>query len=396
MSLQSGKPLINILDTIRETHFNPAVVPSVMAICYSLSPLDLELRVPFTTAYGTITKKRHLLVTVSDGSYAGYGEVLVVDSPSPRYPLTRDVFKSHLLSRKRQSETPLINLDDDILDAAAWLPVNRQLRSGVEMALYDLQLRRHNESLSSYVAVDKRSFVTFGITTGDPGRVLDAFSELCDRSPLVKVKLSEDEAYARLVLGLMADRKEKNTFSVDMNGAWTPEIAVRNHAYLRDSGASIVEQPFSPDIAGRAHLAECVEVMDAWRKVSDLLRSDGIKVYADESFIVPKDLVALNGIIDGVVVKLEKNSGISRAAEHARQARYRGLEVMVGSNITSSHTTSAALLLKSYADHLDLDGSQDIWDDPFSGAKVAHDGAILLPQSSGLSTPSPAIVLRQS
>jgi L-alanine-DL-glutamate epimerase-like enolase superfamily enzyme len=70
-----------------------------------------------------------------------------------------------------------------------------------------------------------------------------------------------------------------------------------------------------------------------------------------------------------------KTGGISGAHEALKAARKAGLKTMIGCMIETSVLISAAAHLAELTDHLDIDGSLLITNDPYSGA-TAQKGVV--------------------
>jgi L-alanine-DL-glutamate epimerase-like enolase superfamily enzyme len=71
-----------------------------------------------------------------------------------------------------------------------------------------------------------------------------------------------------------------------------------------------------------------------------------------------------------VNVKLVKTAGLSGAYRTLQAARQAGLKTMIGCMVETSILITAAAHLAELADHLDIDGSLLITNDPFEGAST--------------------------
>ena len=78
----------------------------------------------------------------------------------------------------------------------------------------------------------------------------------------------------------------------------------------------------------------------------------------------------LEGVVDGVVVKLAKCGGVGPALRMIRHAHELGLKVMLGCMVESSLGVAAAAAIASEADWLDLDGNLLLASDPFEGLRL--------------------------
>jgi L-alanine-DL-glutamate epimerase-like enolase superfamily enzyme len=156
---------------------------------------------------------------------------------------------------------------------------------------------------------------------------------------------------------------------VDANTGWQPEQAAALIPELDRLGVELVEQPFKARM-----LAEL-----RW-----LRERSSLPIMADESAVFEADLPMLEGIVDGVVVKLAKCGGIGPALSMIRRARSLDLKVMLGCMVESSVGVAAAAMVASEVDWLDLDGSLLLAHDPFAGLELGPDCRWQLTDRPGL------------
>ena len=142
---------------------------------------------------------------------------------------------------------------------------------------------------------------------------------------------------------------------VDANTGWQPEQAAALIPELARLGVELIEQPFP----ARA-LAEL-----RW-----LRERSSLPILADESAVFEEDLPMLEGVVDGVVVKLAKCGGIGPALRMIRRARTLGMSVMLGCMAESSLGMAAGAMVASECDWLDLDGNLLLVRDPFMGIEL--------------------------
>jgi L-alanine-DL-glutamate epimerase-like enolase superfamily enzyme len=142
---------------------------------------------------------------------------------------------------------------------------------------------------------------------------------------------------------------------VDANTAWLTEQAAALVPELARLGVELVEQPFPA-----RHLAEL-----RW-----LRERSSLPILADESVVDEADLAMLDGVVDGIVVKLAKCGGVGPALRLMHRARSQGLKVMLGCMVETSLGVAAAAAIASEADWLDLDGCLLLADDPFEGLEL--------------------------
>jgi L-alanine-DL-glutamate epimerase-like enolase superfamily enzyme len=160
---------------------------------------------------------------------------------------------------------------------------------------------------------------------------------------------------------------------VDANAGWGREEAAELIPRLAAYGLELVEQPLAPgDIEGL-------------RELRQRLRSQGVQtpLFADESARTAREVAALAGAVDGVVIKLMKSGGIREALRAIHTARALDMQVMISCMIESSVGVTAAAHLAPLCDYADLDGPLLIRDDPYTG--LQYEGSRLrLPEGPGL------------
>jgi len=156
---------------------------------------------------------------------------------------------------------------------------------------------------------------------------------------------------------------------VDANTAWQPEQAAALIPELARLGVELVEQPFP---------ARALPQLRWLRERSSL------PIMADESAVFENDLEMLEGVVDGVVVKLAKCGGIGPALRMIRRARTLGMKVMLGCMVESSLGVAAAAMVASEVDWLDLDGNLLLANDPFEGIDLDAECRWRLPRRPGL------------
>jgi L-alanine-DL-glutamate epimerase-like enolase superfamily enzyme len=135
-------------------------------------------------------------------------------------------------------------------------------------------------------------------------------------------------------------------------------------AVAADCGVEVIEQPLpaSADAALRSFLRT-------------------VPICADESVHTVGDLDRLEGLYDAVNVKLDKAGGLTGAIALAREARRRGLKVMIGSMVATSLAVAPAMLLASDADWIDLDGPLLLAQDRTPALHIEN-GRIFPPESA--------------
>jgi L-alanine-DL-glutamate epimerase-like enolase superfamily enzyme len=91
----------------------------------------------------------------------------------------------------------------------------------------------------------------------------------------------------------------------------------------------------------------------------------------------------LQGVFDGINIKLMKCTGLREALKMIAAARACGMKIMTGCMIESSVAISAAAQFSPLIDFADLDGAALTTNDPFDGVTITG-GKLVLPDRPGI------------
>lgn len=321
---------------------------------------------PFFIARGGRSEYRVVWVRLVDRDGAeGWGEA----APSSFYGETADTCMVAL-----QRFAPLL------ADADAWsidaierelersLRWNAAARCAVSAALHDLAAKRLGVPLWKLWGLDAKaapkSSFTIGIAPDEA--TLRARVREAAHYPILKIKLGS--SWDRDVLRIVREEAPAAILRVDANCAWTPKQALDMLEPLNRVGVDMLEQPLQPhDLAGL-------------RFVRDRAN---IPVVADESCLVATDIPKLEGVVDGVNIKLAKCGSLREALRMIAVARAHCMRVMCGCMIETTLGIAAAAHFSPLLDDADLDGAALLSDDPFTGPGIPG-GQVVLGSGAGL------------
>lgn len=328
--------------------------------------LTVHTRHPFFIARGGQSEYRVVAVRLRDTDGAeGWGEA----SPSRFYGETAD---SVMLALQRFA--PLLATADawsleaierTLEQALRW---NAAARCAVSAALHDLMGRRLGVPLWKLwgleaTAAPKSSF-TIGIAPDEA--TLRARVREAAHYPILKIKLGS--AWDRTVLRIVREEAPTAVLRVDANCAWTAKETLGMLEALTAVGVDLLEQPLPPDD------------LNGLRFVRE--RSP-IPVIADESCLIAADIPKLDGIVDGINIKLAKCGSLREALRMIAVARAHGMRVMCGCMIETTLGIAAAAHFSPLLDDADLDGAALLSDDPFDGPGIPL-GQVVLSDAPGL------------
>jgi L-alanine-DL-glutamate epimerase-like enolase superfamily enzyme len=318
-------------------------------------PLTLDLRVTFRIAHGASDQRRNVLARLEDG----LGEGAAV----PQWGETQEGIQAYL-----ERAAGLVGDDPFLIeDVMERLPAGSQAaRAALDMALHDLVGKRLGQPLYRLLGLnpDRLPLTSFTVAIDEPQVMAERVRQ--SGLPIIKVKLGspDDEAIVAAIR-----RASDARLRLDANAGWTRQQAAQLIPRLAGYGIEFIEQPLAKDdIEGLR-----------WLRKQKL----GAPIFADESLKTGREMPALAGAVDGVVVKLQKTGGIREALKTIAMARALDMQVMLSCMVESSLGVTAAAHLAPLCDYADLDGPLLVANDPFSG--ITYEGAkFSLPQRPGL------------
>ncbi|KNY24276.1 N-acetyl-D-Glu racemase DgcA [Methylobacterium sp. ARG-1] len=325
-----------------------------MARRLTLSVERFPIAGAFTISRGTRTEIAVVVATLTDANGVGRGECV----PYTRY------------GESVESVVALIEGQADAIGAGIEreeLATRMQAgaaRNALDSALFDLEaklLGRRAWEIAG-LAAPAPAVTAYTLSLGTPESMGEA-ARAASHRPLLKVKLGgagDPERIAAVRAGAPQAR-----LIVDANEAWRPETVEANLAACLEAGVALIEQPLPAD--ADALLAEIPHP---------------VPVCADESLHDRAGLDALAGRYDAINIKLDKTGGLTEAILLAREARARGLSVMVGCMLGTSLGMAPATLLASQADFVDLDGPLLLARD--RDPPLRYDGSIVHPPEADL------------
>jgi L-alanine-DL-glutamate epimerase-like enolase superfamily enzyme len=225
-------------------------------------------------------------------------------------------------------------------------------KGGLDMALHDMAGKALGLPVWELIGTsDQLPPTDYSLGIDDPATVAERARRVA-HFPALKIKVGgpSDIETLEAVRAVFS-----GPLRVDANTGWQPEQAAALIPELERLGVELVEQPF------RARMLPELR----W-----LRERSSLPIMADESAVFPEDLPMLEGVVDGVVVKLAKCGGIGPALRMIRGARELGMKVMLGCMVESSVGVAAAAMVASEVDWLDLDGNLLLANDPFGGIEL--------------------------
>lgn len=227
-----------------------------------LREIEMPLKAPFTTSFGTSFKRRILLIRVTDRDGAcGYGECTAPEEPFFNHEtidtawLTISKFIAPMLGGSSVDEAR------EVSTALAPIRGNRMAIAGVETAIWDMEARRRNLSLWQHLG-------------GTLGQINCGVSIGLQESPeilLEKVTREVESGYQRIKLKIKPGedielvKKVRSKYpliklSVDANSAYRLDRDVNVFQQLDEFGLLMIEQPLTAgDLVDHAKLQKQIK-----------------------------------------------------------------------------------------------------------------------------------------
>ena len=288
-------------------------------------------------------------------------------APSGRY----DEFTDDILSVLKSG----ISLPESMTDPVAFSDIVfpqcksiKALEVAFSMAILDWWCQMQAMPLYQYLGADPSIApkTSYTISIGDPDLIPEKVQEGMPYA-ILKVKLGIGLSEDKAMMNAIREHTDK-LIRVDANEGWDLSTGIEMCRWLADQNVEFVEQPFKS-----TNLTDTAE-----------LRSKSpLPLIADENSLYSGDIPGIEGVFDGINIKLMKCGSIFEAQKMIQMARERNMQIMLGCMIESSVGITAAAHLSPLVDYADLDGNLLINNDPYSGVLV-EDGYLKLPGGSGL------------
>ncbi|MFN3532052.1 MAG: dipeptide epimerase [Candidatus Brocadia sp.] len=330
----------------------------------SFLPLDLKLKHTFQIARETRTVQNNVVALLQgEDGIIGYGEA----APTSFFGEdVTSVTKTLVQSRDLLKNTDPFQMEDIILHLKNKFPRDAAARAAIDIALHDMIGKKLKVPLYKLLGLNRHAAKTTSFTIG-----IDTLEKMCK-----KVEEAKDFPVLKIKVGFQNDieilkeicKITKAIFRVDANTGWTLDDAIQKLNLMEELGVELVEQPFP------------VGSIESLKKVR---RHTKIPIFVDEDIKDSKDIPAFSDAVDGINIKLMKCGGIREAIRMIYTARAHNLKIMIGCNIESSLSITAAAHLMSLVDYVDLDGNLLVTNDPYIGVTVDK-GRLTLPEGNGL------------
>ena len=244
----------------------------------------------------------------------------------------------------------------------------KALEVAFSMAILDWWCQKERISVYEYLGAEplKAPKTSYTISIGDMDLIPEKVKEGVPYH-ILKVKLGMGIDQDKAIMNAIREETDQ-TIRVDANEGWDLTSGIEMCNWLAERNVEFVEQPFkSTNLADTATL----------RKESPL------PLIADENSLNSADIPKIEGVFDGINIKLMKCGSLFEGLKMVKMARERDMQIMLGCMIESSVGITAAAHLSPLVDYADLDGNLLINNDPYRGVTVEN-GKLVLPRGNGL------------
>lgn len=327
-----------------------------------LETFTVHKRFPLTISRGTTSQTTNIWVRVEQEGIEGWGEASPFAIRSEARQSTEVLFEAlevmapmlEAFSPWERQKIERVLREEEIPSAA---------RASIDLALHDWLGKRVEMPLWRLWGLNRRRIVPTSVTVGI-NNPAGARQRVRDWLPftgggVLKIKLGSPEGIAadqEMLLAVRAEAPEAQ-LSVDANGGWSLDEAVKMCDWLASQGVKHVEQPLA---------------VGAEENLPMLYERSPLPIFVDESCLTSHDIPKLADRVHGINIKLMKSGGLNEAIRMVHTARACGLQVMFGCYSDSTLANTAASQLSPLADYLDLDSHLNLVDDPFTGASIQN------------------------
>jgi L-alanine-DL-glutamate epimerase-like enolase superfamily enzyme len=332
-------------------------------ITLQFKPYELHLKHIFTLASGSRSTTPAMLTEMRFENTVGYGEASMPPYLGESVESVANFLK--LVDLSRFDSPFLVEEILTYLDSLA--PGNYAAKASVDIALHDLVGKLMNQPWYRIWGLDPRKTPNTSFTIGidTPGVVKEKVREAAPFR-ILKVKLGQKND--KEMIETVRSETDK-PLCVDVNQGWKDRSgALEMVHWLKNQGVVFVEQPMPK---------EAVDDI-AW-----LTAKSPLPIIADEAFQTIADFKNIQGVYNGINIKLMKCGGMHAAYSMISMARALDMKVMIGCMTETSCAITAAAQLSPLADWADLDGNLLIDNDVFEGIRI-KEGKIILPELPGI------------
>jgi L-alanine-DL-glutamate epimerase-like enolase superfamily enzyme len=339
----------------------------------TIETFTVHKKFPLQISRGTTAQTTNIWLRIQEDGVEGWGEASPFSLEAGIKKDTEQLVEElHQIAPTLEAYHPLER--QKIEEILQQVQLSSSVRAAIDMALHDWLGKKVGLPLWRLWGLDPSRIVPISVTVGinSPAgarqRVRDWQQMMAVK--ILKVKLGNPEGIEADRAMLLAVREQAPTakFTVDANGGWSLDDAIRMCQWLKTQQVEYVEQPLP---------------VGEESKLAMLSDASPLPIFVDESCRTSRDIPRLADSVKGINIKIMKAGGLSEAIRMIHIARACGLQIMFGCYSDSSLANTAMSHLAPLADYLDLDSHLNLIDDPFRGANLTE-GRLLPSDRPGL------------
>lgn len=287
-----------------------------------------ELSEPFHIASASWTHAHGVVVQVESGGCVGRGEAQGI--------FYLDETAEDVLAMV-ESVSLRIQQGVDREELRSLLPPGGA-RNAIDCALWDLECKLAGKSvweLAGIAPEPRQTVFTIGVSE-TPGEMATAAQAASNYAHL-KIKLDAHRAAEKIMA--VREARPDAELVIDANQTWSFDLLEAMAPLCADLGVRMIEQPLP---RGGDEALDNVQFE--------------IPIAADESCLHLGELDTAASRYQMVNIKLDKCGGLTEGLLIAKEARARGLGLMVGNMMGTSLSMAPAFVLAQLCDLVDLDG----------------------------------------
>ncbi len=286
-----------------------------------------RLREEFATSHGPKNSVNLVVVDLNENGVSGHGEAV----PYPRYEQSVEQTLDAISDVTRDIQNGVTR--DELRKL---IPANAA-RNALDCAMWDLEGKQRELPVWRLAGLPQPKSVTgvYTLSLNTPENMAEQARSVRN-FPHLKLKLNAAEVIES-VQAVRTARPDARLI-VDANEAWDIDTLDSVEPKLSDLGVEAIEQPLP---------AKDDAVLES--------RNYTIDLCADESFFVAADVQRLTNRYNTFNIKLDKSGGLTEAIDTAKEIEKHGLNIMIGSMMSTSLSLAPAMLLTHNAKIVDLD-----------------------------------------
>lgn len=341
-----------------------------------LRKLNMRLKDPFTTSFGTFQDKEFFIVEAIDREgNSGWGESVAFSTPwysEETVQTNEHVIKDFLIPLLRKKA---IGHPDEVSERFASIRRNNMAKAAVEGAIWDLYAKEQNLSLSEALG-GKKEQIDVGISIGiqkDVATLLQEIGKSIDKG-YKRIKMKIKPGWDVDIVKQVREAFPEIPLMVDANSAYTLNDLV--HLKQLDAfNLMMIEQPLAHD-----------DIIDH----AELQNALNTPICLDESIHSLEDAkhAIKLGSCKVINIKIGRVGGLSEAKKIHDFCEQQGIPVWCGGMLEAGVGRAHNIALTTLSQFIlpgDTAGSSRYWEKDIIEPEVTvHDGVIEIPQRFGI------------